>query len=396
MDLKLFSQNLTFLRKQHNITTADLAKVIKIPEDVIVGWELGMAEPEAKDILRVSKVFNVDAIDLANTNLNKNVVTHEPEVDTPKKSNNYNNNEKGSVLPVVMKAIVIALCAFTFITFTFKMFSVSLNELSSYVDYFDILTPKTFSMTTLFAWLIFFILIYNIVDNIILCSSKRLRNSHYNKISKILQYSLNGFALLLWIIVLIYNRDCTFHFAAIWMLAVLIAIIVLNLIIDLCPIIKAKNIKLNNTIFIVLSMIVIIVLWLVALDIPFNIEYTGHDGYYYSIASDIMDVALFPFACIVVLSLAVCIFGIILPFINGRNKKVEKVLNIINLILSLVLFISAMAVFIIITVGYKLDVSYTVTLYTHGGLYLIVAIFMILALVSFILSIKLLKKLMKQ
>ena len=56
--------NLSFLREQKRITQTKLADMLGCKPQTISGWETSYRTPDLYDIVRLSKIFNVNADDL--------------------------------------------------------------------------------------------------------------------------------------------------------------------------------------------------------------------------------------------------------------------------------------------------------------------------------------------
>ena len=141
-----FSRNIVALRKQRNLTTSLVAQVVKVTEETIVSWELGMSEPQVKDIMKIAKFYNVDSSDLVNIPLYS--------VKQERKNTRQTNESKTSKKFITLQAIVLALTVITLISFAFDCFSVSVFGYSATTTFFDMLTPDNFSIYNLLCWLI--------------------------------------------------------------------------------------------------------------------------------------------------------------------------------------------------------------------------------------------------
>ena len=63
--------NLSFLRKQHRMTQAELGSKLDVGYTTIGNWENAYRNPDLFDIARLSKIFNVSADDLIKVDLEK-------------------------------------------------------------------------------------------------------------------------------------------------------------------------------------------------------------------------------------------------------------------------------------------------------------------------------------
>ena len=64
-----FPKNLAYLRKQRNMTQAELAKKICVDQTTIGRWEDGNREPTVGNVANISDVFNISIPDLLNKDL---------------------------------------------------------------------------------------------------------------------------------------------------------------------------------------------------------------------------------------------------------------------------------------------------------------------------------------
>ncbi len=219
-----FSSNIVALRKKKGLTTAKVAQSLKVTEETLVAWELGMKEPQAKDLLKIAKFYGVDTSDLVNTPLG---VQEEPKKTNDKNVKTENNScQKTSKKSIVLQSIVIALSAITLITFALTYFKLDLGGgFSVLVSFFDLLTPEKFYFENFLCWLILLTVLYNIVNCILMLTSTRIKNTRYNKIGRILMLSLNGSALLFWIITTIEYRDFDVTFGVVWLYLAILGIL---------------------------------------------------------------------------------------------------------------------------------------------------------------------------
>lgn len=326
-----FSKNLAMLRKQNNLTTGNIAQSLKIPEDAILGWELGMIEPETKDILKIAKFFKVEATDLVNTNLSKF---------------KGGNNGKMGVKAIVFQSVIILLSVFTIISFAFDCFAVDLYGLNVSFTFFDILIPEKFIIETLFAWFILLFVIFNIVNGIIKFSSTRARTGRYAHVSNVLMYTFNASALIFWIIVLILNKDLKFKFCAIWLLIAFVAIIACII----CANVTRKNVdkviknhkvdsnKIKLILFYILAALALICLLYSASSIIFQgykyctYEDMGYGDYHtVKIFESAAIIWLIPFIGLIVTTILL----MIKKFRSNNGKK--KALSIVGIVLSAIM-----------------------------------------------------------
>ncbi len=55
----LFSQKLIFLRKKHNLTQRDLAKLLNLSQTAVAKYERNASEPDISTLIRLSDIFDV-------------------------------------------------------------------------------------------------------------------------------------------------------------------------------------------------------------------------------------------------------------------------------------------------------------------------------------------------
>ena len=67
-----FPKNLSFLRKEKNMTQSELAKKIHVDQTTIGRWEDGNREPTVGNVANISDVFNISIPDLLNKDLTTN------------------------------------------------------------------------------------------------------------------------------------------------------------------------------------------------------------------------------------------------------------------------------------------------------------------------------------
>jgi len=237
MEGNIFSKNLTLLRKQRGLRAEHLAKIMEVSEEDIVGWELGVNKPTTEQYIKLAKFFEVEVVDMVNEEIvlqqnnmvsprkvTENKQSVHPQIRTaePRKPIENNNYQKENVVGEnnkhknfnVLKTIMMVVLIFSFISFAFTVFDSYFFSFTM----FNLLIPERFSVTSFFAWLIFLIVLYLIVDSIIVLSSKKLRCSGYGGISNILNLVLNITCLILWIMVLIFNNVLSVGFTGVWLI----------------------------------------------------------------------------------------------------------------------------------------------------------------------------------
>lgn len=67
----LFSKNLSFLRKEKNMTQSELANRINVDQTTIGRWEDGNREPTIGNVANIADVFNITIPDLLDRDLSK-------------------------------------------------------------------------------------------------------------------------------------------------------------------------------------------------------------------------------------------------------------------------------------------------------------------------------------
>ncbi len=235
MENKILPQNLTYLRKKHNLTTKQLSQAIKVTEETIVGWEIGLTQPGVKDVIKLSNFYQVEARDLVNNDLGPT----QKQI----KQENLKAESKGKHKSlIIMYAVVLALSVLTFIMFSARCYEIEYTNVTYYQTFFNMLGGEGFSVFKFFCWLILLIVVFNVVNSIIFLSSRRIRNSGYNKVGKILTYSLNAAAILMWIVTLVqYDSSEYIAAGAILIPLLLFAIIGLVLGFDIAQIVKNRK-----------------------------------------------------------------------------------------------------------------------------------------------------------
>ena len=68
-NLSNFPKNLSYLRKEKNMTQAELAKRINVDQTTIGRWEDGNREPTVGNVANIAEVFNVSIPDLLDKDL---------------------------------------------------------------------------------------------------------------------------------------------------------------------------------------------------------------------------------------------------------------------------------------------------------------------------------------
>lgn len=60
-EAKIIGQNIRLLRKEKNITQAQLGKIVSLTQDTISLWEIGKATPNSIELIKLAKFFDVTA-----------------------------------------------------------------------------------------------------------------------------------------------------------------------------------------------------------------------------------------------------------------------------------------------------------------------------------------------
>lgn len=71
MNNNYISSNIKFLRKTHNKTQKDIAKVIGVTSNAIGNYESGIRDLSAIDVAKIANYFNVSIDDFLNKDLSK-------------------------------------------------------------------------------------------------------------------------------------------------------------------------------------------------------------------------------------------------------------------------------------------------------------------------------------
>ena len=215
---KNLRHNLSFLRKSKKVSIANLAQNMQVSEETVIGWEFGTKEIQDGDVLRLATFYDVDPYDLANKSLSKMT-----------KYKNKTSTKSAVFLNLVSAGLSIA----AFIFFSFNLFK---NELT----FFELLFPNSFAIETLFAWVIFVIILFNIINGILMCAIKSWRQGTYGRVSKGLSYSLNVIALIFWISILMLNTKSELELASYALLGCFGIIIALSFVVDMTNLICAR------------------------------------------------------------------------------------------------------------------------------------------------------------
>ena len=64
MNINIISKYLQFLRKSHNYTQDDLAKLLDISRQAVSKWETGTAIPDLEVLLKISKLYDITINDI--------------------------------------------------------------------------------------------------------------------------------------------------------------------------------------------------------------------------------------------------------------------------------------------------------------------------------------------
>lgn len=332
MENNYFSKNLENLRKQKGLSVEECANLFKISEKELVSYEIALKEPSLDFIIMASKFFNVDATDFVKTDLTGNF-----------SKNTDSENFKENVQNISGKNNVNNLF------FPFRIFSIILSTLSigllifinifNGINFFDLLTPESFSFIVLLPWAVFAILVWNIVDNILMFSSKTLRHGTYGKVSNTLNLVLNYIALILWLIsISLFSIFVKIKFLSYWLVFVLLIQVIFSLLL------RNKNfdnenkkLNKNEKKFLLIKIISLIPLLCLVLFLSLPIYFIYSNIEMHVQVSYIADTLFFDtHGLLEHLLLLVPIFiffiEVLLQFINVKSTKAKKVISIISIV----------------------------------------------------------------
>lgn len=82
MNMNIISKYLQFLRKSHNYTQDDLAKILDISRQAVSKWETGTAIPDLEVLLKISKLYNITINDILEPNVQPRRITDFEQIST--------------------------------------------------------------------------------------------------------------------------------------------------------------------------------------------------------------------------------------------------------------------------------------------------------------------------
>lgn len=353
MENNYLIQNLSFLRKYYNLSSAQLAQNLKVSEETVLGWEMGVQQLEVKDVMKVSKFYGVDVHALTSSMI--------------KKSKNFKNqkddkrsSQKRSKSAIIVNAIIIALSLFTIISFVLNCYAVDFLGVEIYFIFFDFVKTKDLTAVDYSVWIIIITIVFNLINGVLLCCSRIIRNSIYGKIGKVLTYSFNTFSLVCWISVMILQRDFKIKFTAIWLLVVFALILIVLLVADIIlilssrdkqPKVKKQKSPEKPAIFVLRNIINIVLLVgvFIALTAPTILAKSEYMLYAYwkynSIDISLLETNFGPIFVIVTLILISLAIALIVCR-KKELKKAIKVLSFISLVISAILVVLTLVVMI--------------------------------------------------
>ncbi len=99
-----FSKNLEYLRKNKNMTQAELASKINVDQTTIGRWEDGNREPTVGNVVNIATVFNVSIPDLLDKDLSKeNTTFDELELLFSKNKDILSDDDKETIKFIIEK-----------------------------------------------------------------------------------------------------------------------------------------------------------------------------------------------------------------------------------------------------------------------------------------------------
>lgn len=82
MNMNMISKYLQFLRKSHNYTQDDLAKILDISRQAVSKWETGTAIPDLEVLLKISKLYNITINDILEPKVEPKRITDFEQIST--------------------------------------------------------------------------------------------------------------------------------------------------------------------------------------------------------------------------------------------------------------------------------------------------------------------------
>lgn len=104
MNTKLIAGCLQFLRKSHNYTQDDLAKMLDISRQAVSKWETGTTIPDLEVLLKISKLYDVTINDILEPEIPPHRITDFEQIPTISE-----NDLKEALKQVDVNSLVIAL-----------------------------------------------------------------------------------------------------------------------------------------------------------------------------------------------------------------------------------------------------------------------------------------------
>lgn len=118
------SEKILHLRKQHGLSQEDLAEKLNVSRQAVSRWEVGSAQPDASNVLQLSRLFGVTADYLLNDN-------YESDHDVPAVK-----NTEGAARNTIKKIVALCVSAFgLFGNFVIYILSRFIKVMIPYVTY---------------------------------------------------------------------------------------------------------------------------------------------------------------------------------------------------------------------------------------------------------------------
>lgn len=82
MNINLTAQYLQFLRKSHNYTQEELAKMLDISRQAVSKWETGITVPDLEVLLKLSKLYHISMNDILEPKIQPQRITDFEQIST--------------------------------------------------------------------------------------------------------------------------------------------------------------------------------------------------------------------------------------------------------------------------------------------------------------------------
>ena len=82
MNMSIISKYLQFLRKSHNYTQDDLAKILDVSRQAVSKWETGTAIPDLEVLLKISRLYDITINDILEPRVQPQRITDFEQIST--------------------------------------------------------------------------------------------------------------------------------------------------------------------------------------------------------------------------------------------------------------------------------------------------------------------------